>query len=134
MAEASSVTAKLYEDVAQWLSTQGSPVAPTHIALDEGSMDAFTEATNALTSESTKSGLGRAATTKSLVTTTTTNDTAQHLKAFTAGESATITGAGLFNAASTGDMHMWHRYAAGAALQSTDQITETMKIQAKLGV
>jgi hypothetical protein len=77
-----------------------------YIGLEEGDMTGFTAATNALTSESVKSGLARAAGTVSIETTTVTGDTTKIIKTFTAAEAITVKGAAVFSAATDGNILM----------------------------
>jgi hypothetical protein len=103
----------------------------TYIGLDEAIAPAYGETTTALTTESTKTGLARASATCETVTTTVTDDTAQWSHQFTAGVSATITGFGVFNAVTGGNMAMWCTFAAGIPLVADDLLTVTGKIQFK---
>ena len=97
----------------------------THIALGTGTGQNASD--TALDTETSASGLARAAATMSTVTTTVTDDTIQAYKVFTAGATATITEAGVFNASSSGDMLMVGDLSPSAAMVSGDTLTLTMK-------
>jgi len=129
MADTGSPTNKLYGKcgallaaVSQWL------------ALDIGSEAGFTAATNALASECAGSGLTRAAATVTNPTTTVAGDTNQAYKSFSAGATATLTGAGIFSASSAGDMWAYHTYAVPPAVQNGDTLNETLSVQFEIGV
>lgn len=70
----------------------------------------------------------RAASTQTIVTTSVTNDTLQNVATLTAGSSETITNAGLFDAASTGNLYVKGDFT-GVVLASGDQIQFTIKLQ-----
>jgi len=89
--------------VAGLMNGSGSPAAATFIAVGTGT-NAAAAGDTALQTELAASGLSRAAATVSLVTTTTTNDTAQMLKSFTVTGTAAVTESGVLNAASTGTL------------------------------
>jgi len=132
MAQEQSPTYKLYKGAAELMAgVAGSEFS--HMALDEGDMSAFTEATNALTSESAVSGLTRVAATITNITTAQTDDTVQAYYQFTAAGTATITGFGVFDGVAAGNMLMWCAFAASLALESGDKVANTGKCQFKLG-
>lgn len=81
----------------------GAEAAFTYLALGTGTGAAAAGDTT-LGTESTDSGLARAAATCSRVTTTVTNDTAQLLKQWTASGSVAVTESGVLNAASAGTL------------------------------
>lgn len=81
----------------------GTPAAATYVAMGTGT-NAFAAGDTTLQTELAVSGLSRAAGSVSLVTTTTTNDTAQVLKSFTVTGTQAVTESGLLNAASTGTL------------------------------
>ena len=97
----------------------------THIAL--ATVTGQDASDTALDTETAASGLARAAATMSTVTTTVTDDTIQAYKVFTAGASATIREAGVFNASSGGDMLMVGALSPAADMVSGDTLTLTMK-------
>ncbi len=70
----------------------------------------------------------RVVATQTQVTTTTTNDTAQAVYTITANAAKTITNAGLFDAASVGNMWLKGDFA-GVALNQNDSIQFTFKCQ-----
>jgi hypothetical protein len=133
MAERTSPVNGLYVDLVKYLTQLGTPgnAAFGYLAFDEASMAGLTEASTALTTESTKSGLARANGTVTRETTTVTYDTFKTTKQFTAGESATLYGAACFNASSGPLMGAFHEWAASLPLVSGDKITETITIQVK---
>lgn len=85
------------------LNGSGSPTTPTYIAVGTGTT-AVAATDTTLQTESSTSGLSRAAATVSLVTTTVTNDTAQWVKSFSVTGSVAVTESGVFNASSNGTM------------------------------
>jgi hypothetical protein len=72
--------------------------------------------------------LPRVSGTTSQVTTSTTNDTYQVVGTQTAGSSATITNAGLFDAATSGNLFVKGDFT-GVPLNSGDSIQFTFKVQ-----
>jgi len=108
------------------LAGDASAVPFTYLALGTGTTAADASDT-ALKTETSASGLARAAATVSRVTTTVTNDTLQLLKAFTAGASAAITECGMFNAASTGTI-LGRQVFAAVNVVSGDILTITYKV------
>lgn len=89
--------------VAGRINGSGSPAAATYIAVGTGTTAAAVGDT-ALETELATSGLSRAAASVSLVTTDTTNDTAQLVVTFTVTGTAAVTESGALNAASTGTL------------------------------
>jgi hypothetical protein len=81
-----------------------------------------------LTAEIVDSGLERAAGTVSRVTTTTTNDTFQIVKTWTATGSKTIEEVGVFNAASSGTM-LSHALTTSKAVTSGETLTGTYQLR-----
>ncbi|RLC33771.1 MAG: hypothetical protein DRZ76_03925 [Candidatus Nealsonbacteria bacterium] len=134
MAQTQSPTIKLYRAAAEAIKGESSFSKFTHIALDEGDMSSFNEQTNALASECSVSGLTRVAATVTNQTTTYTNDTVQAYHQFTAAGDASITGFGIFDSGSGGNLLMWCAFAASLALESGDKLACTGKAQFKLGV
>jgi len=99
----------------------GSGTAPTHIAIGtDGTAPAAGD--TALNSE-----IDRQPATKSRVTTSVTNDTAQYVASFSFSGSYTIREAGLFNAAAGGDMLA--RQTFSVSVISGDTLQVTWKIQ-----
>ena len=100
------------------------------LALDSSST-AYTNASTALVSEITGSGLDRASATTSQVTTTYTNDTAQLVHTWTASAAQTVQGVGIFDTstASAGDMPgAAHFTAKNMEANDTLQITYKVKV------
>jgi len=108
------------------LAGDASAVPFTYLALGTGTT-AADAADTALETESSASGLARAAATVSRATTTVTNDTLQLLHAFTAGASAAITECGMFNDASVGTI-LGRQVFAAINVISGDIITITYKV------
>jgi hypothetical protein len=85
------------------LNGSGAPAAAGWIAVGTG-VSAAAAGDTALGTETATSGLSRAAATASLVTTTTTNDTAQFTNTFTVTGTVAVTESGVFNASSSGTL------------------------------
>jgi len=128
-----SPTQKLYVAAARAIKGEASFDKFTHIALDEGDMSGFTEATNSLASECTKSGLSRVAATVTLYTTVISDDTVQAYHQFTAGEPATISGFGVFAGTGGANMLMWGEFDSPQVLQTNDKLGCSGRCQFKLG-
>lgn len=101
----------------------GSHTAPTYVAWGTGTGTASKTDTTLFTeaSESRTNG------TKSVVTTTVTNDTYQVVGTITADGTKTITNAGLFDASTSGDMYVKGDFT-GIALSLGDSIQFTFKV------
>ena len=97
-----------------------------YIALGTGT-NAAAAGDTALQTETSASGLARAATTNSRVTTDTTNDTARFVKVFTAGASVAITEAGIFDASAAGNLLARQVFSA-VNVVSGDTFTPTWDI------
>ena len=108
------------------LAGDASAVPFTYLALGTGTT-AANIADTALQTETSASGLARAAATVSRVTTTVTNDTLQLLKAFTSGASVAVTECGMFNAASSGTI-LGRQVFAAVNVVSGDILTITYKV------
>lgn len=111
------------------LNGSGSPTTPIYIAVGTGT-NAVAAADTTLQTETSTSGLSRATSTVSLVTTTVTNDTAQWLKSFSVSGSVAVTESGVLNAASVGTLLCRQTFSAvnvvnGDTLQITWKIAET---------
>lgn len=89
--------------IAGRLNASGAPAAADYIAVGTGTT-AFSAANTTLETELAASGLTRAQGTVSLVTTTTTNDTAQVAKTFTVTGTQAVTESGVLNASSNGTL------------------------------
>ncbi len=114
--------------VAGRINGSGSPAAATYIAVGTGTTSASASDT-ALETESSTSGLSRAAGTVSLVTTTQTNDTAQITKDFSVTGTVAVTESGVLNAASSGTL-LCHQVFSAINVSSGDTLTITWKIAA----
>lgn len=109
------------------INGSGAPAAFTYIAVGTGT-NAASASDTTLQTETSTSGLARAAGTVSLVTTSITNDTAQVSKTFTASGSVAVTEAGLLNAASTGTLACRQVFSA-INVVSGDTLQITWKVQ-----
>jgi hypothetical protein len=109
------------------LSGVGSPATVGYIALGTGT-NAAAATDTALQAEISTGGLARAAATKSLVTTSVTNDTAQFLNTFTASASFAVTESGILNASSSGTLFA-HQVFAAINVNSGDNLQVTWKVQ-----
>lgn len=89
--------------VASRINGDGAEAAFTYIAVGTGTT-AANAADTTLQTETTTSGLARAAATVSRVTTDVANDTAQMLKSFSVTGTVAVTESGVFNASSAGVM------------------------------
>lgn len=98
----------------------------TYLALGTGATAATSDDT-ALETETSASGLARAAATVSRVTTTVTNDTLQLAKTFTAGASAAITECGILNAATDGVL-LGRQVFSAVNVVSGDSLAVTYKV------
>lgn len=107
------------------LNGSGAPAAATYLALGLGTTAAAAGNT-ILESEIVDSGLARAAATVSLVTTTTTNDTAQLLKLWTATGTKAVTECGALNASSAGTL-LGRQVFSAINVVSTDTLQITYK-------
>ena len=109
------------------INGSGSPAAATYVAVGTGTTAASTADTT-LQTESSTSGLSRAAGTASLVTTSITNDTAQVTKTFTVTGTVAVTEAGLLNASSSGTLLSRQVFSA-INVVSGDSLQITWKVQ-----
>lgn len=109
------------------INGSGSPAAATFIAVGTGTTAASASDTT-LQTESSTSGLSRAAGTVSLVTTSVTNDTAQVTKTFSVTGSVAVTEAGLLNASSSGTL-LAHQVFSAINVANTDSLQITWKAQ-----
>lgn len=102
----------------------GNGTEPKYVAWGTGAGTAAATDTTLFTeaSESRVSG------TSSKVTTTTTNDTYQVVGTMTASAGKTITNAGLFDAATVGNLFIKTDFT-GVVLATSDSITFTFKVQ-----
>ena len=112
------------------LCTGATSSAFTRIAVGIGSAPSASGDT--LGSEVTDAGLARVvASAVSTVQTTVPNDTASWVHTFTSTGDRAITEAGIFNAASGGDMLIVGAVSPTASMVSGDTLTLTMKCQFK---
>lgn len=119
--------AGLAESAALLIDT-ASPSAFDQLAVGTGT-GAIDSTDTALGTEITDSGLARAAGTKSRVTTSVTNDTAQLSKAFSVTGSKTIGECASFNATSAGDMWFRQLISPTRSVVNGDTFTLTAKVQ-----
>lgn len=106
----------------------GAGVNFDYLALDQ-STGATAAASTGLAIECTTCGLGRAAATCTWQTTTNASDTAQMLKTFSATNTKTIYGAGVFDTATTGGNMLAGTHFAGKAMVSGDTLAITYKVK-----
>ena len=100
-----------------------SHTAPVYVAWGSGSGTASATDTTLFTEESES----RVSGTKTIETTTVTDDTYQVVGTMTAGGSKTITNAGLFDASTSGNLYIKGDFT-GIALTSGDKIEFTFKL------
>lgn len=112
--------------IAGRLNGSGSPAAATYIAVGTGTT-AFAAGDTTLQTEITDSGLARVNGTPSLVTTTTTNDTAQVTTTYTVSGTKAVTESGLLNASSSGTLAARQTFSA-INVVSGDSLAITWKI------
>jgi hypothetical protein len=105
----------------------GTGTVPTYLALGT-SDDAVAGSQTALVAEITDTGLERAVSTASQVTTTITNDTFQLAKTFTATGSKTIEEVGVFNDPTTGTM-LSRALTTSKAITNGESIAVTYKLK-----
>lgn len=109
------------------INGSGSPAAFTYIAVGTGT-NAFNATDVALQTESSTSGLSRAAGSVSTVTTSVTNDTAQVTKTFSVTGTVAVTESGLFNASSSVTLLCRQTFSA-INVVNTDSLQITWKVQ-----
>ena len=114
--------------MASRVNGDGGEAAFTYIAVGTGTTAAAAGDT-ALQTETSTSGLARAAGTASRITTTKTNDTAQVSKQFSVSGSVAVTEYGLLNAASVGTL-LARQVQAAINVVNGDTLTVTWKVQA----
>jgi len=108
------------------LAGDASAVPFTYLALGTGT-DAAAATDTTLKTETSDSGLARAAATVSRVTTSVSNDTLQLSKAFTSAASAAVTECGIFNASSDGTL-LGRQVFSAINVISGDVLTITYKV------
>lgn len=114
--------------VAGRINGSGAPAAATFIAVGTGTTAAAIGDT-ALQTETATSGLSRVAATASLITVTTTNDTAQLTTTFTVSGTVAVTESGVLNAASVGTLLCRQVFTAINVI-SGDSLAITWKVTA----
>jgi sarcosine oxidase gamma subunit len=131
-----SPTSALYA----WTATCLVGYSTWYFALEESSnmSTGYAVTTNALVDEATGSGLTRVdgKATLSVVTTSTTNDTARATVTFTAASTTTVHGWCVCSTASTAtyDVHSWYCFAQAVPIESGDTLTCTADHQIEIGV
>lgn len=108
------------------LMGSGAPAAATYIAVGTGTTAAAAGDTT-LQTETATSGLSRVAGTASLVTTTTTNDTAQLTTTFTVSGTVAVTESGVLNASSSGTL-LCRQVFSAINVVSGDSLAVTWKV------
>jgi len=109
------------------INGSGAPAAATYIAVGT-SVTAAAVTDTTLGTETSTSGLARAAGTVSLVTTTITNDTAQITKTFSVTGTVAVTESGVLNASSAGTL-LCHQVFSAINVANGDSLQVTWKIQ-----
>jgi hypothetical protein len=113
--------------VAGRLNASGAPAAATYIAVGTGT-NAFSAADTTLQTETATSGLSRANSTASLVTTSTTNDTMQLTNTFSVTGTVAVTESGVLNASSSGTLLCRQTFTAINVVNG-DTLQVTWKVQ-----
>jgi hypothetical protein len=114
--------------IAGRINGSGAPAAATYIGVGTGTT-AAAAADTTLGTESSTSGLSRTAGTVSLVTTSTTNDTAQVTNTFSVTGTVAVTESGVLNASSSGTL-LCRQVFSAINVVSGDSLTITWKVQA----
>lgn len=109
------------------LMGSGAPAAFTYIAVGTGTTAAAAGDTT-LQTETATSGLSRVSGTVSLVTTSTTNDTAQVTTTFTVSGTVAVTESGVLNASSSGTL-LCRQVFSAINVASGDSLQITWKVQ-----
>ena len=117
-----------FAGIASRINGSGGEAAFTYIAVGTGAT-AANAADTTLQTESSTSGLSRAAATASRVTTTQTNDTAQLVLTFTVTGTVAVTESGVLNAASTGTLLCRQTFSAINVVNG-DSLQVTWKVKA----
>jgi hypothetical protein len=112
--------------VAGRINASGAPAAATYIAVGTGAT-AANAADTTLQTEITDSGLARVNGTASLVTTTTTNDTAQVTTTFSVSGTKAVTESGVLNASSSGTL-LCRQVFSAINVVSGDSLAVTWKV------
>ena len=128
MAQTQSPCNELYKKTAALLNAEGM-----FLCCDSGNMTGFTAATNAPAAEISSNGFSRQAGTRSVITTTVANDTAQIYYLFTATANQNVNGHEVMSASATGNMYGWCQYAATQPMQNQDTINCIMQFQVEIG-
>ncbi len=137
MAQSQKPTHQGYAEIAKLLAGEASTKL-AKICCYEGACSAAAEAStyaSPAATKSVKSGFSMAsADTVVTSTTTVTDDTCETDHVFTAGETGTMTGFGVFNNEATPDVLFAECcFNAGVSMESSDTLTVEMKLQLKLG-
>ena len=132
MAERAIPTALLFESVSKLLKGD-APASLTHLSLCGEDMSGFDVDTTDFADELTREAIA-----PSLETITKTDDTVVQTKADwepyqEASANDTIYGAGMFCGLADATLQAFHEWAASVLFTEGDTVTETMKIQSKLG-
>jgi len=129
MAQTQSSTNEGYAELGKLVAGE-TATAVKSVVLIETSCTADATQTYSGITKCTKSGLAIANGTVTSETTTQTDDTVQIVKTHTAGEAATIKGAGMCNDDDT-DLYMIVCYNADVSLETNDTLQNTLKMQFK---
>jgi hypothetical protein len=127
MAERAIPTALLFQKVSKFLKGD-APAVFAYLSLCGESMSGFGVDTTDFTDE-----LTRQAVTPTLETVTKTDDTIVMTKASWTPGADTIYGAGVFTGLADATLQIFHEWAASVTFEASDTLTETIKLQSKLG-
>jgi hypothetical protein len=123
-----AVTNAGFAGLASRINGSGAEAAFTYIGLGTGTT-AFAVGNTTLETELTDSGLARANSTASRVTTTVTNDTAQLVNTFSVTGTKAVTESGVLNAASAGTL-LCRQVFSAINVVNTDSLQITWKVKA----
>lgn len=127
MAERCIPTVLLYQSVSKLLKGD-DPAKFTHLSLCGEAMGGFDKDTSDFTDELTREPVS-----PTLETTTETDDTIVMEKSAWTPGADTIYGAGIFCGLTDATLQAFHEWAASVAFEASDTVTETIKVQSKLG-
>ena len=130
MAERAIPTALLYQNVSRHLGAHASATAFAYLSLCTESMAGFSVDTTDFASE-----LTRQAVTPTYETIAKTDDTIVMSKTGWTPGVSTVYGAGIFITVTATDANLqaFHEWATSVTFESSDTLTQTIKLQSKLG-
>jgi len=127
MAERAIPTNLLFAKVSHMLKGD-APAAFAYLSLCGESMAGFSATTTDFADE-----LTRQAVTPTIETTTVTDDTITMSKSSWQPGVDTIYGAGIFTGLADATLQAFHEWAASVTFEASDTLTQTIKVQSKLG-